>query len=84
MASQDALYEEVAGEYGAALERLTGSYEADGDKRRDLLQDITSRSGAASTDSPAIVRCVRGCIASRTTSRPRMWSDISAPAIGRS
>ena len=40
MASQDALYEEAAGEYGAALERLAGSYEADRDKRRDLLQDI--------------------------------------------
>jgi RNA polymerase sigma-70 factor (ECF subfamily) len=40
MASQDALYEEAASEYLAALERLAGSYEADGDKRRDLLQDI--------------------------------------------
>ncbi|MEA2327451.1 MAG: polymerase sigma-70 factor, subfamily [Thermoanaerobaculia bacterium] len=40
MASQDALYEEAAETFGAALERLAGSYEADGDKRRDLLQDI--------------------------------------------
>jgi RNA polymerase sigma-70 factor, ECF subfamily len=40
MASQDALYEEAAGEYAAALERLAGSYEADRDKRLDLLQDI--------------------------------------------
>lgn len=40
MASQDALYEEAAGEYGAALERLAGSYEFDRDKCRDLLQDI--------------------------------------------
>jgi len=38
--SQDALYEEAADEYGAALERLAGSYEADRDKRLDLLQDI--------------------------------------------
>jgi RNA polymerase sigma-70 factor (ECF subfamily) len=40
MASQDVLYEEAAGEYGAALERLAGSYEFDRDKCRDLLQDI--------------------------------------------
>ena len=40
MASQDVLYEEAAGTFGAALERLAGSYEADGEKRRDLLQDI--------------------------------------------
>jgi RNA polymerase sigma-70 factor, ECF subfamily len=38
--SQDVLYEEAAGTYGAALERLAGSYEADRDKRLDLLQDI--------------------------------------------
>ena len=40
MASQDALYEQAAGEYGAALERLAGSYEFDREKCRDLLQDI--------------------------------------------
>jgi RNA polymerase sigma-70 factor (ECF subfamily) len=40
MASQDVLYEEAAGTFGAALERLAGGYEADGEKRRDLLQDI--------------------------------------------
>jgi len=38
--SRDALYEEAATVYGAALERLASSYEADGDKRRDLLQEI--------------------------------------------
>lgn len=38
--SQDGLYQEAAGVYGAALERLAGSYEADRDKRLDLLQDI--------------------------------------------
>src|SRR5258708_11122097 len=38
--TQDELYEEAAGVYGAALERLAGSYEADRDKRLDLLQDI--------------------------------------------
>jgi RNA polymerase sigma-70 factor (ECF subfamily) len=38
--SQDVLYEEAAGAYGAALERLAGSYEADRDKRLDLLQEI--------------------------------------------
>ncbi|HEX7678963.1 MAG TPA: RNA polymerase sigma factor [Thermoanaerobaculia bacterium] len=38
--SQDVLYQEAANVYGAALERLAGSYEADRDKRLDLLQDI--------------------------------------------
>jgi DNA-directed RNA polymerase specialized sigma24 family protein len=71
MASQDALYEEAAGEYGAALERLAGSYEADRDKRRDLLQDIHLAIWRTSKGSPAIARCVRGCIASHTTWRPR-------------
>jgi len=37
---QDELYEEAAGAYGAALERLARAYEADPDVRRDLLQDI--------------------------------------------
>ena len=38
--SQDVQYQEAANVYGAALERLAGSYEADRDKRLDLLQDI--------------------------------------------
>jgi RNA polymerase sigma-70 factor, ECF subfamily len=38
--SQDVLYQEAASVYGAALERLAGSYEADRDKRLDLLQDM--------------------------------------------
>jgi RNA polymerase sigma-70 factor (ECF subfamily) len=33
-------YAEVAGTFGAALERLAGGYERDPDARRDLLQDI--------------------------------------------
>ena len=36
----DELYEEVATNYGAALDRLARAYEADPDKRRDLLQEI--------------------------------------------
>ena len=40
MADQDVLYAEAAATYGAALERLARAYEADGDRRRDLLQDI--------------------------------------------
>ena len=35
-----ALYQEVAAEYGGALERLARAYEPDPDKRRDLLQEI--------------------------------------------
>lgn len=38
--SQNDLYEEAAGSFGAALERLTRAYEADPDHRRDLLQEI--------------------------------------------
>lgn len=38
--TQDDLYHEAAQHYSAALERLARAYEADGDVRRDLLQDI--------------------------------------------
>lgn len=38
--SQQALYEQAAAAFGPALERLAGSYEADPELRRDLLQDI--------------------------------------------
>ena len=38
--SQDDLYRQVAGTYGAALDRLARAYEAEPDTRRDLLQDI--------------------------------------------
>lgn len=37
---QDELYQEAVAAYGPALERLARAYEADGDLRRDLLQDI--------------------------------------------
>ena len=37
---QNDLYEQAAAEYGAALARLARGYEADPDKRRDLLQEI--------------------------------------------
>jgi len=36
----EALYDEAAKTYSAALERLARAYEADPDLRRDLLQDI--------------------------------------------
>ena len=38
--SQDDLFEQVLGTFGAALGRLARSYEADSEKRRDLLQEI--------------------------------------------
>jgi RNA polymerase sigma-70 factor (ECF subfamily) len=38
--SPDELYQQVAAEYGAALERLAYAYEGDSDRRRDLLQEI--------------------------------------------
>ena len=38
--SSDQLYEEAAATYGAALDRLARAYEADPDKRQDLLQEI--------------------------------------------
>lgn len=40
MSSRDRLYAEVVAEYGAALYRLACAYEADGEKRKDLLQEI--------------------------------------------
>ena len=40
MSPQDDLYERAAAEYGTALGRLARGYEADPDKRRDLLQEI--------------------------------------------
>jgi RNA polymerase sigma-70 factor, ECF subfamily len=36
----DDLFQQVAAEYGAALERLAHAYEADSDRCRDLLQEI--------------------------------------------
>lgn len=38
--SQDALYAEAAAAHGAALERLARAYEAEPERRRDLVQDI--------------------------------------------
>jgi RNA polymerase sigma-70 factor, ECF subfamily len=39
-ASQDDLYRAAADQSGSSLERLATSYEADAEKRRDLVQDI--------------------------------------------
>ncbi len=38
--SQEDLYHQAADTFGAALERLARAYEADPDKRRDLMQEI--------------------------------------------
>jgi RNA polymerase sigma-70 factor (ECF subfamily) len=38
--TQDDRYRTAAAEFGAALERLARAYEADPDRRRDLLQEI--------------------------------------------
>lgn len=37
---QDELYQQVICDYGSALDRLTGGYEADAGKREDLRQNI--------------------------------------------
>lgn len=37
---QDELYEQIAADYGPALDRLARGYEADPEGRRDLLQEI--------------------------------------------
>jgi RNA polymerase sigma-70 factor (ECF subfamily) len=37
---QDDYWQQAAGEYGPALERLAWAYEADPDRRRDLVQEI--------------------------------------------
>ena len=39
-ASQDSLYRDAADKFGSSLERLARAYEADPEKRRDLLQEI--------------------------------------------
>jgi len=39
-ARQDSLYADAIATYGAALERLARAYEADADRRSDLLQEI--------------------------------------------
>ena len=36
---QDDLYQQVAASFGAALDRLARAYEANPDRRRDLLQE---------------------------------------------
>ena len=40
MSAQEDLYRDATQTFGAALQRLAHAYEADPDKRRDLLQDI--------------------------------------------
>jgi RNA polymerase sigma-70 factor, ECF subfamily len=40
LSKQNELYRQTAAAFGAALERLAKAYEADPDKRRDLLQEI--------------------------------------------
>jgi RNA polymerase sigma-70 factor (ECF subfamily) len=40
VASQDSLYQDAAGKYAPALDRLARAYEADAEKRQDLLQEI--------------------------------------------
>lgn len=40
MSAQDSHYERAASEYGPALIRLARGYEADPEKRRDLIQEI--------------------------------------------
>jgi len=40
LGKQNELYQQAATAYGAALERLAKAYEADSEKRRDLLQEI--------------------------------------------
>ena len=39
-ADPDALYHSVVDQYGSAIQRLARAYEADGEKRRDLIQEI--------------------------------------------
>jgi RNA polymerase sigma-70 factor (ECF subfamily) len=40
MSTQDQRYQDAAAEFGPAIERLARGYEADPDRRRDLLQEI--------------------------------------------
>jgi RNA polymerase sigma-70 factor (ECF subfamily) len=40
VSSRDTLYNDAVAEFGSALSRVARAYEADGEKRRDLLQEI--------------------------------------------
>jgi len=40
MAGNDELYEQATSAYGSAIQRLAKGYEADPDRRRDLLQEV--------------------------------------------
>ena len=81
--NQDELYGEAAAEYGPAIERLARSYEADPEKRRDLLQEIHLAIWRSFEGSGRTARCGHGCIAWRTTWPRRTWSAISASVRGR-
>lgn len=56
--SRDALYRQVTEAFGPALARLAAGYEADADKRRDLLQDVHAAlwTSLASFDGRASLR----------------------------
>jgi RNA polymerase sigma-70 factor (ECF subfamily) len=69
---QDDLYERAASEYGAALVRLARGYEADPDKRRDLLQEIHIALWRSLEGFDGLCAYARGFIAWRTMRRPRM------------
>ena len=65
--SHERLYEEAAATFGAALGRLARAYEADPEKRRDLLQEIHL----------ALWRSFEGFdgrCSLRTWSTPRWWT----------
>jgi DNA-directed RNA polymerase specialized sigma24 family protein len=71
-ANADLLYEEVAADYGAALDRLARAYEADPDKRRDLLQDIHLALWRSLEYSPSAARYEPGYTLWRTIPPLRM------------
>jgi hypothetical protein len=56
--SQDVLYQEAAGVYGAALERLAGSYEADRDKRLWIKATTQFAGASLATLEVQIIRLI--------------------------
>jgi hypothetical protein len=67
MRNQNALYEQAAAEFGAAVDRLARAYEADADKRRDLCQEIHMALGEVSEFTIRDARCERGFTGLRIT-----------------
>jgi RNA polymerase sigma-70 factor (ECF subfamily) len=79
----DGLYQEAVGTYGPALVRLARGYEADPDRRRDLLQEIHlqlwrsfSQFDARCSLRTWIYRVAHNCARSHVARESRIYSKL--------